>query len=163
MNPLTLRRWHGYIGMFIAPSILFFALTGAMQLFSLHEAHGKYQPPALLEQLGKLHKDQVFESKDNAPDADHEPAPAAKAAAATDADHDAAPGGAGSEEHGHHHEKAPRVKVYVLKWFCLFVALGLATSTAFGIWMGLKHTLHRRIHVILLIVGAAVPIVLIAI
>jgi uncharacterized iron-regulated membrane protein len=42
----SVRRWHSYIGLFIAPSVLFFSLTGAVQLFSLHEAHGKYQPPA---------------------------------------------------------------------------------------------------------------------
>ena len=30
------RQWHLYLGTFFAPSILFFALTGALQLFGLH-------------------------------------------------------------------------------------------------------------------------------
>lgn len=180
MNPLTIRKWHGYMGMFIAPSVLFFSLTGALQLFSLHEAHGGNHPPALLEELGNLHKDQVFEQKQADPN-DHTEHAAATAfqksgaaaplaaaqptaSAGSDADHDAAPGGVAGEDHKHQHaKKAPRVTVYFLKWFFLFVALGLFTSTAFGIWMGLQHTLRRRTHVILLLVGVVVPVTLIVI
>ena len=51
MNKLTIRRWHTYLGLFIAPSVLFFSLTGAVQLFSLHEAHGDYTPAPLV--IGK--------------------------------------------------------------------------------------------------------------
>jgi len=60
MNAITIRRWHSYIGLFIAPSVLFFSLTGAVQLFSLHEAHGNYQPFAIVEKLSSVHKDQEF-------------------------------------------------------------------------------------------------------
>ena len=60
MNVIAMRRWHSYIGLFIAPSVLFFALTGATQLFSLHEEHGNYKPPAIIEKLSSVHKDQVF-------------------------------------------------------------------------------------------------------
>jgi hypothetical protein len=174
MNPLTIRKWHGYIGMLIAPSVMFFALTGAVQLFGLHEAHGSYHPPALLESLSAVHKDQVFEQKKADPDDQPERAAAVSSAAASDkasqaaanaapdADHDAAPGGAGVEDHEHHHmKKAPRVTVYLLKWFFLIVALGLFTSTAFGIWMGLQQRLRRRTHAILLLVGLILPVMLI--
>src|ERR1700722_17285147 len=80
---LTLRQWHTYIGAFIAPSVLFFAFTGALQLFSLHEAHGAYTPPAAVEALGRIHKDQTWEA----------PAPAGSmhAADARDRDHHAGP------------------------------------------------------------------------
>jgi len=61
----SIRIWHMYIGILIAPSVLFFALTGALQIFSLHEAHGSYEPPALLEKLSRLHKDQVFAQKEH--------------------------------------------------------------------------------------------------
>jgi hypothetical protein len=57
---MNIRRWHAWLGLFIAPSVIFFSLTGAVQLFSLHEAHGDYQPPALIEKLSSLHKDQEF-------------------------------------------------------------------------------------------------------
>ena len=48
---MQVRQLHMLLGMFIAPSVLYFALTGAVQLFSLHEAHGTYRPPALIEAL----------------------------------------------------------------------------------------------------------------
>ena len=55
----SIRLWHSYIGILIAPSVIFFALTGALQIFSLHESHGTYTPPALIEKLSSMHKDQV--------------------------------------------------------------------------------------------------------
>ncbi len=61
MKLTTIRQWHSYLGLFIAPSVLFFALTGATQLFGLHESHGDYRPPAIVEKLSSVHKDQVFE------------------------------------------------------------------------------------------------------
>ncbi len=60
---MFVRLWHHYIGFLIAPSLLFFAFTGSLQLFSLHEAHGDYHPPALIEALGNVHKDQVFRTR----------------------------------------------------------------------------------------------------
>ena len=43
-----LRLIHLYIGVFIAPALLFFAFTGALQTFSLHETTrgSSYKPPA---------------------------------------------------------------------------------------------------------------------
>src|SRR5271156_5756759 len=60
MTTMLIRQLHAYIGLFIAPSVLFFALTGALQLFDLHEAHGDYRPFALIEKLSSVHKGQVF-------------------------------------------------------------------------------------------------------
>jgi uncharacterized iron-regulated membrane protein len=42
------RLIHLYIGVFIAPALLFFAFTGALQTFSLHETTrgSSYRPPA---------------------------------------------------------------------------------------------------------------------
>ena len=62
-GPLLIRQVHGYLSAFVAPSVLFFALTGALQLFGLHEARDGYHPPALIEKLGRLHKDQAFALK----------------------------------------------------------------------------------------------------
>ena len=59
---MTVRQLHTYLGAFIAPSVLFFAFSGSLQLFSLHEAHGTYKPPAFAEQFGSIHKDQVLKS-----------------------------------------------------------------------------------------------------
>lgn len=58
--PMSLRRMHALLAIIAAPTILFFAFTGAFQLFGLHEAHGSYRPPALLADLARLHKEQVL-------------------------------------------------------------------------------------------------------
>jgi hypothetical protein len=54
----TLRLTHNYIGVFFAPTILFFAITGALQIFGLHETSrgSSYAPPAILVHLSQLHK-----------------------------------------------------------------------------------------------------------
>src|ERR1700744_2862455 len=56
-----LRLIHLYIGVFITPAILFFAFTGALQTFSLHETTrgSSYKPPAWAVVLGQIHKKQT--------------------------------------------------------------------------------------------------------
>jgi hypothetical protein len=128
----TIRRWHSYVGLFIAPSVLFFALTGAAQLFNLHEAHGRYTPPALVEKLSSVHKDQVFAFGDH-----HTAEPQADA---------------------HEDSARPPLSTPLLKWFFLLIALGLTVSTVFGIWMGLTQIRARRLAWTLLVAGALLPI-----
>lgn len=131
----SIRIWHSYLGMLLAPSILFFALTGLLQIFSLHEAHGSYKPAALVEKFSAVHKDQVFEAKAREPES---------------SEADAKP----------QEEPLKPVAVYILKWFFALVAVGLMVSTVLGVWMGLKGTLRRRTHVWLLLLGTALPIAL---
>lgn len=145
MSTAVIRLWHSYIGLFIAPSVLFFALSGAVQLFSLHEAHGHYHPFAIIEKLSSVHKDQVFElgHHDAAPEpgADAgEPADSAKPAAAKEDD------------------DKTELSTLLLKGFFLVVALCLTVSTALGLWMGLTQTRRKRIGWLLVIAGAAVPL-----
>lgn len=151
-SPAALRQLHAYIGAFIAPSVLFFALTGSLQLFSLHEAHGDYTPPPLIEKLSAVHKDQVFSAK-----SDHD-APKAPAAghAGAQAQTQAEP------EHEHHHPKALAAKTVALKWLFLAVAAGLITSTCIGVWMALTFARRKAVIWTLLVVGAALPILLLA-
>jgi hypothetical protein len=134
----SIRIWHSYLGMLLAPSIIFFTLTGLVQIFSLHEAHGGYKPPVLLEKFSAVHKDQVFEAKDREPES---------------SDANAKP----------QEEPLKPVGVYILKWFFALVAVGLMVSTVLGVWMGLKATLRRRTHLWLLVLGTALPIALIVI
>jgi hypothetical protein len=49
------RLTHLYIGVFISPALLFFAFTGALQTFSLHETTrgSSYKPPAWAVTLGR--------------------------------------------------------------------------------------------------------------
>src|SRR5262249_49169787 len=52
------RKVHLYLGIFTTPALLFFAFTGAMQTFNLHEstAGSSYKPPAWVLTLAQLHK-----------------------------------------------------------------------------------------------------------
>jgi hypothetical protein len=138
-----IRLWHSYIGLFIAPSVLFFALTGTAQLFSLHEAHGNYEPPAIVEKLSSVHKDQVFEF------GGHHGQPPADAAP-----HAGAEEKAGAEEHRDKSE----LPSLLLNLFFLLVALCLAVSTALGLWMGLKQMRRKRVGWLLLAAGTLIPI-----
>ena len=140
---MRLRTLHAYMAIFTAPSVLFFALTGALQLFDLHEPHGGYQPPALIEKLGRLHKDQVFARDDRHP--------------GNVADK---PGGAASD---HAPATAPAtddgdpVSASVLKWFFLLVTLVLASTTGFGLWLGLRHNGRKGLGWFLLASGSVLP------
>ena len=137
MGPLTLRRWHSYLSLLGAPSILFFTLTGSLQLFSWHEAHGTYQPPAWLEKLSSVHKDQVLEKhEEREPEADK---PAA--------------------EGEPRHEDSPLAPATVaLKAYFFWVGIMLVVSTTFGAWMGLTQIPRKRLAWSLLTIGTALPI-----
>jgi hypothetical protein len=136
----SLRIWHTYLSVFIAPSVIFFALTGALQIFNFHEAHAGYQPPVLLEKLARVHKDQVFERAER-----HEPPPPAA---------DGRPPPHQEEEGG------PGLLTLSLKWFFLLVALVLTTSTTLGLWIGLTHIARKRVAALLLCGGCLVPLLL---
>jgi hypothetical protein len=141
----SIRTWHTYIGLLIAPSVLFFCLTGSLQLFGLHEPHGAYVPPGVIEKLGRLHKDQLF-----APSERHEQHPESEAAG-------------GHDEHGAEEgdrEEAPGAPQLLLKSYFLLVALGLMTSTLLGLWMGLTHVRHKHLGWSLLALGVMVPVAL---
>lgn len=141
-RPATLRRLHTFIGVFIAPSLLFFAMTGALQLFGLHEAHGSYEPPAVIEGMAKVHKDQVF-------------AVAAKKAVGEEKDGPA-------RHHGDQVEdEKPRVTTLVLKAFFLVVAGGLISSTCLGLWMALIAARDTSISWLLFAAGVAIPAALV--
>jgi uncharacterized iron-regulated membrane protein len=56
-----IRLTHLYVGVFIAPAIVFFAFTGAIQTLSLHvSAKGStYKPASWIIVLAQLHKRQT--------------------------------------------------------------------------------------------------------
>ena len=147
MSPITLRRWHSYIGSFVAPSVLFFTLTGALQLFSLHEDHGSYHAPVLLERLSSVHKDQVLNKHEEGEKHDD-----ARAAPASD----------GGASHEPREEESVSAATFALKIFFLIVALGLTVSTCFGVWMSLQ-TSRKRLPLALLAAGTLLPIILLVI
>jgi hypothetical protein len=163
------RLIHLYIGVFISPALLFFAFTGALQTFSLHETTrgSNYKPPAWAVTLGQIHKKQTpivptrktpppdrpddkaaAQSKPERPDksqqATNEPQSTPGAAARLSPDAIVAKP----------HNALP------LKIFFLLVAIGLFTSTLTGLYMSYKYIRNRRLITTILIAGVIIPILL---
>ena len=138
------RQLHLYLGTLFAPSILFFALTGALQLFGLHEGHPgeTYQPPEWIAKLGSLHKNQTLEERHGPP-----------------------PGQAGKPPQGEDRRRNEGRReskfTFALKWFFLATSIGLVFTTLLGIYMAFKFNRSRALIWSLLSAGAAIPAALI--
>jgi hypothetical protein len=150
------RLMHLYLGAFTAPALLFFAFTGALQTFSLHETTrgSSYTPPQWAVVLGQIHKKQTpvvaakkppaaEASKANASPKPHEAEPAHEASAAA------------PQPVVRQHHPLP------LKIFFLIVAISLAISSLTGIYMSYKYVRNRRLVTALLLFGALIPLALV--
>ncbi len=157
-----MRLIHLYIGVFTAPALLFFAFTGALQTFSLHETTrgSSYKPPAWAVMLGQIHKKQtpvVPVRRAAPPDKPAEKAAPDKAEeklqlpAATPQQ---APKSAPDAAVGKPHNALP------LKYFFLLVAIGLFISTLSGIYMSYKYIRNRMLITVLLVAGTVLPVLL---
>ncbi|MGN6819144.1 MAG: hypothetical protein ACTHJR_10805 [Sphingomonas sp.] len=135
----SLRQWHQYIGVFLAPAILFFSFSGLIQVIGWQDARNP-PPPGWVSAIAGIHKDQALpKPRPPAPSPDRKP-PAAKAGGHDD-DHD-------------HGGFAP------LKIFALLTAIGLFTTTLIGLTIALGTRAMRRKSLIALGLGVVVPIVL---
>jgi hypothetical protein len=160
----VLRKLHLYLGVFTAPALLFFAFTGALQTFSLHETTqgSSYKPPAWIASLAQLHKKQTIEvpvrrSRLDAPRPealpDHPEHSAAKAAPSSGPPQSANQQSAASP--------APRPKSHLpMKIFFLLVAVGLFLSTLTGIYMAYRYCRSRLFISGLLLAGVVLPVLL---
>jgi len=137
-----LRQWHQYLGLFFAPAIIFFAFSGALQTFSLHEGgHGSsYEPPAWIVAIASVHKDQRLPRP--RPAAAEQPHPVQHAE--------------GPEQR--HEPSGP--SPLPLKMFVLCMAVGLISSALLGITIALRNRTVRRNALITLALGTVLPIVL---
>jgi hypothetical protein len=146
------RQIHLYFGVFISPAILFFAITGALQTFSLHETTkgSDYKPPTWLVKLGQLHKKQTLVVPVRRPQP-----PAAAPAKATDASTPAASKPLLPDA------IAPKPKnLLPMKLFFLLVSIGLVISTFTGIYMAYKYNRNKSWVTGLLVAGVVVPLLL---
>jgi hypothetical protein len=151
MQPKTLkaiRVLHLYSGVFLAPAILFFALTGFLQTFSFHEAsHAPgYVPPPIFVKLSRLHKKATIEMPPPAPPKAPKPAPRPDAPAAPAAPKP--PAKPGWEEH------------LPMKLFFAVVAFGLMLSTLTGLVMAWKYARNKLVPVAVFLAGIIVPALL---
>jgi hypothetical protein len=145
------RQLHLYIGIFISPALLFFAFTGALQTFSLHESvrGSDYKPAHWVTVLAQLHKNQTTVVQQKKPATPDKPK--------GDGGGDAAKGKFAEAAAPVVSKRQQRVP---MKIFFLLVSAGLLTSTVTGIYMSYKYVRSRVVVTGLLAAGVVVPLVL---
>ena len=147
MRPNTLRalrRYHNYLGLFFAPMILLFAISGALQTFRLQEAKGYGGPPPnWIVWLASVHKDQgpPRESRAERPKA-------------------VRPSAVGEKPQARPTSDAKRPSPLPLKIFVVLLSIALAVSTVLGVMIALSIKGSRRVSLALLALGTVVPVVL---
>ena len=139
----ALRRYHLYIGMFLAPAIIFFALSGALQTFRLQEEKGwGSTPPAWIVWLASVHKDDRL-PQPKAASADEHAKPAAKPAPKV--------------------AQKPKPSALPFKIFAALMSIGLIISAVLGIVIALNSRATRLVSTVMLAAGVVVPILLLKI
>ena len=148
-----MRQIHLWFGVFISPMLLFFAFTGALQTFSLHETTqgSNYKPPALFASLAQIHKKQTY----IIPPRRQQPAKPAPDATKLDADKQTGAPAAPPAP------SVPPKSHLPLKIFFLVVSIGLFTSTLTGIYMAYKFNRNAWLVSGLLVAGIVLPIFLV--
>jgi len=140
----TVRQVHNYVGLFFAPMILLFALSGALQTFRLQDRHDPAAPPPArwIVWMASVHKDQR--------PAHDEPGRRLALASSAHADQ-------------HRPTPPPSQRLFSplpLKIFVTALSIGLILSTLLGITIALTNPLTRRTSIILLAAGTIVPLLL---
>ena len=135
------QQLHLWLGTVFAPMILFFALTGALQTFNLHEGPPG-TPPGLIAQIAAVHKNQrlLGERPEGRPGAAMHGEPP----------HKQGPG----KEHPQGPSPLP-LKIYVA-----LMSAGLIATTLLGVWMAFKYSRDKRVVWGLLALGTALPVAL---
>lgn len=149
----AMRLTHHYIGVFFSPTILFFAITGSLQMFGLHETSrgSSYVPPAILIHLSQLHKKGTL----YLPPRKAVPVTPAKAERPkledpkSDAPIPQTPPPA-----------SPAPNPLPMKIFFAATALALVLSTCTGLFMSWKYARRKAVMAGLLLAGIACPLVL---
>lgn len=137
-----IRILHRWMGIFFAPAILFFTMSGALQTVSLHDTNRKtgYVPPTWLVEMAQLHKKQTL----SLPKAKNTPAQA-------------------EPEQGdpvaRKKPAQPAASGLPLKCFVLLMSAGLFVTTLLGIYMAFCYGGDRRILCGLLAGGTLLPII----
>jgi len=155
-----IRLTHLYIGVFIAPALLFFAFTGALQTFSLHETTrgSNYKPPAWAVMLGQIHKKQTPIVPVRKTPLQDKPADRTATGRRATQEKPQSPPAVESQPAT---STAPKPhNALPLKCFFLLVAIGLFVSTLSGLYMSYKYIRNRLLITCILLAGIIVPVLL---
>jgi hypothetical protein len=134
-----LRNLHNWLGVFFAPGILLFAVSGIFQTLGLHE-NGPGRQPALpfIGLLASLHKEgEATLSKRRPPPAGAQIKPAGP-----------------SPEHDHDEGLSP------FKIYALLLSASLTASTVMGVAIAITNRAARRRTGVLLAAGCVLPVLL---
>jgi hypothetical protein len=135
----SLRLYHHYIGVFLAPAILFFSFSGLIQVIGWQDLRNP--PPAgWISYIASIHKHQMAPKPRKAPPADT-----------------AKPDG---YKKGGEHEYHDHGGFTPLKIFALLTAIGLFLTTLIGLTIALGNRATRRTAWVMLAFGVAVPVAL---
>jgi hypothetical protein len=140
----------GALPEFFAPTILFFAITGGLQMFGLPEtARGSsHAPPDVLVHLSQLHKKGTLYL------------PPRKVAPPNSAKSDGAKLDGPKLETPKPTQAPPPPNSLPMKIFFAATALALAVSTCTGVIMGWKYARRKSIVLLTLTVGVVIPAIL---
>ncbi|HWA93331.1 MAG TPA: hypothetical protein VG844_01930 [Terracidiphilus sp.] len=140
----SIRLVHRYLGLFFAPAIIFFAFTGALQTFGLHEnsQNSSYVPPRWIVSMAQLHKKQTAQippPKNRAQPKKGDEAPAATA----------------KQKTGNNGAKL------ALKWFVFVMSLALMLTTFLGVMMALRYGGSVRVVWAVVLFGVLFPVAIV--
>lgn len=133
-----IRQLHVYVSLFVAPSLIFFAATGALQTFRIPD---QKSAPVAVQKLARLHKDDVFAVKPPRPE---------RPKAGPKAERDAPKP-----------RPAPSPATQALKWFFTAVSIAMIVTTLLGVWMALAHGRRKVLLWATLAAGTAAPVLLV--
>jgi hypothetical protein len=141
----NIRQIHLFLGTFFAPAIIFFAFSGILQVFGLHESRGPdaAPPAAWIAQLAAIHKDQHLRIEKPQQEDEHH-------------DHE----GHEANAHEHAHPAETPASSWALKAFVLLMAISLISTSVLGIYIAAQNPRTRRNAWISLVLGIIVPVLL---
>ncbi len=127
--------------------VLFYSLSGVLQIFGLHQSHYGYTAPKVLVAIGSMHKDQMLAEPQRRP----------PPGAGPGGEPGGGPGGPGAQRR----PQLLPVSVYALKWLFALEGLALAATTVFGLWIGFMQPSRRRTMLVLIVLGTVLPLILV--
>ena len=137
----SLRLYHHYIGVFLAPAILFFSFSGLIQVIGIQDQRNP-PPPGWISYIAGIHT--------------HQTPPKPRPASSVGAPEPKAPEH-DEDEHEHEHQNG----FTPLRIFAMLVAIGLFVTTSIGLVIALTNRMLRRVSWVMLALGIAVPVALI--
>jgi hypothetical protein len=144
MKPQTMRRvrlWHFYMGVFFAPLIMLFALSGALQTFRLQEEKGwGSTPPGWIDTIATIHKDSKL--------------PQAKPAEAQEPKAEPKPGKPRPPNSNQGPNKLP------MQIFMVSMSVALMLSALLGVVIALNNRQTRQLSLAMLASGTMLPLAL---